>query len=92
MVLVQEDSLAGCAHGYAEPVAERRDGPLDDVLGGRQLELGADVGDQLAELLGRAALGVGALEVAGGRVVERVIGRLLRVLPGSGRIRPIIFT
>ena len=56
----------GVAHrrGDAEAVAERRDGPLDDVLGRGELELGADVGDQLAQLLGAAAVGVGAAEVA----------------------------
>ena len=70
----------GVAHrgGDREPVAERGDRPLDDHLGRGELELGADVGDQLAELLGRTALGVGALEVAGGAGGRGVIARLPR--------------
>ena len=51
--------------GHAEAIAEGCDGPFDDVLGGCELELGTDVRDELAELLRRAAGGVGALEVAG---------------------------
>ena len=52
--------------GDAEPLAERGDGPLDDVLGRGQLELGAPVRDQLAQLLRCAALGVGAASQARG--------------------------
>ena len=44
----------------AEAVAERGDGPLDDVLGGGELELGADVDDELLELVVAAAVGLGA--------------------------------
>ena len=65
----------GVAHrgGDAEPVAEGVDGPLDDVLGRRELELGADVGDQLAQLLAAATVGVGAAELAGRLVVAAVM-------------------
>ena len=79
----------GVAHrgGHAEPLAEGRDGPLDDVLGRRQLELGTHVGDDLAELGGVASRGLGAAASARGqgvpgghrdvsvRVVGVVVGR-----------------
>ena len=41
-------------------LAERRDGPLDDHLGGRELELGAGVPDELLQLGLAAAVGAGA--------------------------------
>jgi hypothetical protein len=50
--------------GDAESLAERRHRPFDDVLGGRELELGAHVGHHLAQLLAGASVGVGAAEVA----------------------------
>ena len=50
---------------------------------GRQLQLGADVGHQLAQLLGGAALGVGAAGRAAWRVVAAVMSWLPRA--GSGR-------
>ncbi len=54
----------GVAHGGGdrEPGAEGGDRPLHDVLGGGQLELGADVRDQVAQLGRCAALGVAAPE------------------------------
>ena len=66
--LRREVGQHGVAHrgGDAEALAEGRHGPLDDVLGGRELELGADVGDQRPQLLGRTALGVGAPELPRG--------------------------
>ena len=51
--------------GDREALAEGRDGPLDDHLGGRELELGAGVPDQLLELGLAAALGVVPLKSAG---------------------------
>ena len=60
---VREDRVAH-RRGDAEALTERRDRPLDDVLGGGQLELGAHVGHELAQLLGCAAGGVGPAEVA----------------------------
>ena len=48
---VREDRVAHRGR-HAEALAEGRGRPLDDDLGRRQLELGAPVGDQLAQLLG----------------------------------------
>src|SRR3546814_1552539 len=58
--LGREVGQYGVTHrrGHAKLLAERGHGPLDDVLGRRELELGASVRHDLAQLLGRAVCGV----------------------------------
>ena len=65
----------------AEALAERGRGPLDDRLGGGELELGAPVRDQVAQLLGRAAVGVDARGCCGRWVVAAVMA----LAPVEGR-------
>ena len=45
-------STASPIEEVMQALAEGRDRPLDDVLGRRELQLGAPVGDQLAQLSG----------------------------------------
>ena len=70
-------------------VAEGGHGPLDDVLGGGELELGAGVAHQVAQLVLGAALGRGAAGLEGAYGGGGGHGSTLSSDAGSGRLSAV---